>query len=102
MTYDDVTRRWFLKECAVSLGTIALHTLFQDHAVAARGSGSSTSPGEPLAPRPPHFRPRAKNVIFLFMAGGPSHLELFDYKSRLQALDGQPIPDEFIKGQRFA
>src|SRR5437660_8919625 len=55
-----------------------------------------------MAPRPPHFKPRAKNVIYLFMAGGPSQLELFDYKPRLIELNGQPIPQSFIEGKRFA
>ena len=49
-----------------------------------------------------HFRPRAKNVIYLFMAGGPSQLELFDHKPRLNELNGQPIPDSYLEGKRFA
>jgi hypothetical protein len=57
---------------------------------------------DPLAPRKPHFAPRAKAVIYLFMAGGPSQLELFDHKPKLNALHGKPIPAEFIKGKRFA
>ena len=56
----------------------------------------------PLAARPGHFPARAKSVIYLFMAGGPSQLELFDYKPQLQKYSGQPIPDSFIKGRRFA
>ena len=48
------------------------------------------------------FTPRAKNVIYLFMAGGPSQLELFDYKPRLVELNGQPIPQSYIEGKRFA
>jgi hypothetical protein len=55
-----------------------------------------------MAPRPPHFKPRAKNIIYLFMAGGPSQLELFDYKPKLIELNGQPIPESFIEGKRFA
>src|SRR5437660_7315832 len=55
-----------------------------------------------MAPRPPHFKPRAKNVIYLFMAGGPSQLNPFDYKPRLIELSGQPIPQSFIEGKRFA
>src|SRR5947209_5245158 len=65
-----VTRRWFFRECGVGLGAVALHSLFQGHAVAA--------PADPMAPKQPHFPAKAKNVIFLFMAGAPSHLELFD------------------------
>jgi hypothetical protein len=56
----------------------------------------------PLAPRPGHRPARAKSVIYLFMAGGPSQLELFDYKPKLQQYSGQPIPESFIKGRRFA
>ena len=58
--------------------------------------------GSSAAPRPPHFKAKAKNVIYLFMAGGPSQLELFDYKPKLVELNGQPIPESFIKGKRFA
>src|SRR5262245_46740240 len=56
----------------------------------------------PLAPRAGHYPAKAKSVIFLFMAGGPSQLELFDNKPQLTARNGQEIPDEFIKGKRFA
>ena len=57
----------------------------------------------PLAPRRAgHFPARAKSVIYLFMAGGPSQLEMFDYKPELQQYHDQPIPDSFIKGRRFA
>src|SRR5262249_25632452 len=49
-------------------------------------------PANPLAPRQPHFAPRAKSVIFLFMYGGPSHVDTFDYKPRLYELDGQMVP----------
>jgi hypothetical protein len=55
-----------------------------------------------MAPKPPHFAPKAKNVIFLFMAGGPSQLDLFDYKPKLNQYDGQVCPPELIKGERFA
>jgi hypothetical protein len=56
----------------------------------------------PLAPQPGHLAARARSVIYLFMAGGPSQLELFDYKPQLQKYTGQPIPDSFIEGRRFA
>ena len=55
-----------------------------------------------MAPKPPHFKARARNIIYLFMAGGPSQLELFDYKPKLAELNGQPIPQSFIEGKRFA
>jgi hypothetical protein len=102
MTIDPLltqTRRHFFKDCAVGLGSIALASLFNSgRASASDGLAASN----PLAPRQGHFPARAKSVIFLFMAGGPSQLELFDHKPRLQALHGKPIPDEFIKGKRFA
>ena len=50
----------------------------------------------------PHFAPRAKRIIWLYMSGGPSHLETFDYKPRLAALDGQPMPESFTRGQPIA
>src|SRR5437868_4252269 len=66
----------------------------------ARNSGAAQR--NPLTPRRPHFTPKAKSVIFLFMAGGPSQFELFEHKPELQKYHGQPIPDSFIKGRRFA
>jgi hypothetical protein len=55
-----------------------------------------------MAPKPPHFPAKCKNVIYLFMAGGPSQLDLFDYKPALTKFDGQPCPEDLIKGERFA
>jgi hypothetical protein len=92
------TRRHFFKDCAIGLGSMALASLLSD----GRTWADQPHLGNPLAPRKPHFAPRAKAVIFLFMAGAPSQLELFDYKPELVRLDGQPIPDSFIKGKRFA
>jgi len=66
------------------------------------GAESTENSKNPLAPKKPHFTPRAKNVIFLFMAGGPSQLELFDPKPKLQQLDGQVIPESYVENQRFA
>ncbi len=57
---------------------------------------------DPMAPRPPHFAPRAKRVIYLFMAGAPSQLDLFDFKPSLKKFDGQPVPAEVVKDQRYA
>ncbi len=91
------TRRHFFKDCALGLGKIALASLFADKSLAA-----SQPPTGPLTPRPPHFTPRAKSVIFLFMAGGPSQLELFDFKPELNRLHGQLIPESFIRDRRFA
>jgi hypothetical protein len=71
-------------------------------ALSALFNESDASPADPLAPEPGHFPAKAKSVIFLFMAGGPSQLELFDYKPKLTSMHGKPVPDEFIKGKRFA
>ncbi|MFM7817697.1 MAG: DUF1501 domain-containing protein, partial [Verrucomicrobiota bacterium] len=98
-TLAGLTRRHFFSRCGVGLGSIALASLIDRNAVRAEGSTGLT---QPLAPRATHFRPRAKKVIYLFMAGGPSQLELFDHKPRLNALNGQAIPDSYLQGRRFA
>jgi hypothetical protein len=94
-----VTRRHFFGNCGLSLGTLALSSLLASDAQAATIAPDLR---DPLAPRPTHFAPRAKRVIFMFMAGGPSQLELFDYKPKLQQLDGQVIPPSYTKNKRFA
>ena len=70
----------------------------------AKDAGSSPAGNvlNPLAPKPAHFTAKAKNVIFLFMAGGPSQLEMFENKPKLTQLSGKPIPDSFVDGKRFA
>ena len=101
----DQTRRHFFSRCGVGLGSMALALGFwasEDSAVAADDTVRLASGANPLAVRPGHFPARAKSVIYLFMAGGPSQLELFDYKPELQRYTDQPIPDSFIKGRRFA
>ena len=57
---------------------------------------------DPLATRAPHFAPRAKRIIFLYMLGGPSQLDLFDPKPELAKRDGEPIPESLLKGIKFA
>ena len=64
-------------------------------------AGRSDDSVNPLALQETHFPPRATKVIFLFMAGGPCHLELFDYKPKLQDLDGQVIPPSYVENKRF-
>jgi hypothetical protein len=92
-----VTRRHFFGECAVGVGAIALNCLLRDEGLAAR-----IDPANPLAPREPHFPAKAKSVIYLFMAGGPSQLELFDDKPKLRELHGQAPPKSLLEGKRFA
>src|ERR1700735_4589405 len=85
-----ITRRWFFRDCGIGLGAIALNSLLG--ANKALGASPLTANADPLLPKQPHFPARAKNVIFLFMAGAPSHLELFDYKPMLAKYDGQLPP----------
>ena len=92
-----VSRRWFFEQCGVGLGAMALGNLF-----AQSGYAANSTPDDPLAPKKPHFPPKAKSVIFLFMAGAPSHLELFDYKPQLAKYDGTLPPAELLKGYRAA
>ena len=95
----DLTRRHFFGRCAMGVGSMALQSLLaRDQAAAA----VLLDPLRPLSPRPPPRPARAKSVIFLFMAGGPSQLELFDDKPALRRLDGQPPPPSLLSGRRFA
>jgi hypothetical protein len=94
----ELTRRHFFADCKIGLGAIGLASLLSENLLAAP-SGRSENP---LAPQQGHFPARAEHVIFLFMAGGPSALELFDYKPKLQELDGQVIPESYVAGKRFA
>jgi hypothetical protein len=86
---NEIARRWFLGQCGVGLGAIALSQLLN-------------ASENPLAPKRPHFAPKAKRIIFLFMAGAPSHLELFDYKPQLAKFDGTLPPADLLKGYRSA
>ncbi len=86
------TRRHFFRDCALGVGAMGLASLLNE------GRAATANAALPS----PHFAPRARSVIYLFMAGGPSQLELFDFKTELQRLHNQPIPDSFIAGKRFA
>src|SRR5262245_21318897 len=90
-----LTRRTFLGRTALGLGSVALSWLMGPRPSAAAGR----LPG--LAGLP-HFAPKAKRVIFLYMSGGPSHLETFDHKPKLAELDGRPMPESFTRGQPIA
>ena len=93
----EINRRTFLARGGVGLGSLAFTSLL-NQGVFASGSRRSPSGLGTL----PHHTQKAKRVIFLCMAGGPSHLETFDYKPKLAAMDGQPMPDSFTKGQPIA
>src|SRR5439155_17516870 len=91
----QITRRHFFGDCGVGVGKIALASLLT-------GALPGRTVANPLAPKKPHFAPKAKRVIHLFMAGAPSHLDLFDYKPALAKLEGKPLPPSVIGGQRYA
>jgi hypothetical protein len=92
------TRRHFFSRCGIGVGSLALASLMRD-----RGqSAPQPKLRNPLAPKPAHFPAKAKSVIFLFMAGGPSQLDMFEHKPKLTELSGQPIPASFTEGKRFA
>ena len=93
-----LARRWFLQECGVGLGAMALAELLGT-ASTARAAATTA---DPLAPKHRISRREAKNVIYLFMAGAPSHLELFDNKPELAKFDGTLPPPELLKGYRAA
>ena len=92
------TRRDFLATSASGIGLLALASLLETEGLLA----SPLQRGDPLAPRPPHFAPRAERCIFLFMAGAPSHVDLFDPKPKLRELNGEPLPDSMTEKVRFA
>lgn len=90
-----LSRREFFTTAAGGLGGLALAALLAEEA-----SGRETT--NPLAPRQPHFQPKAKNCIFFFLSGGTSQLDLFDPKPRVNKLAGQPMPESLLKEARFA
>jgi hypothetical protein len=89
----EQTRRHFLERCSLGLAGMYLASLRQKAGAAV---------GNPLAPKKPHFEPKAKAVIYLHMAGSPSQLELFDWKPELVKYDGQDCPQHLLEGKRFA
>jgi len=89
------TRRSFFRECAGGIGIAALAQLMERE-------GRAETVVNPLAPKAPHFPAKAKNVIFMFMEGGPSQIDLFDPKPGLQKWSGKPLPAEMTKDLRLA
>ncbi len=99
LTYlQSLTRRHFLQKSSLGLGGLALSQLLGD----ARADSPKIDRSQPLAPRAPHFAPKAKRVIYLHMSGAPPHLDLLDYKPDLVKHDGEDCPDMYLKGKRFA
>ena len=87
----QLTRRHFFGRSSTGIGAAALASLL--------GGGATAAPG---ASGLPHFAPRAKRVIYLFMNGAPTHVDLFDYKPKLKELHGKPVPQEYVGGKRFS
>src|SRR5262245_3337641 len=94
----SINRRTFLN-AATGLGPVALSMMLGDARAAAPPVKKAGLPGLQGLP---HFRPKVKRVIFLYMSGGPSHLETFDYKPKLAQMEGKPMPESFTKGQPIA
>lgn len=90
----EITRRHFFQNCGVGVGKVALASLLAEQVLAGDGGNGSL--------QLPHFPAKAKRVIYLFMAGAPSQLDLFDHKPLLSRLEGKPIPPSVIEGQRYA
>ncbi len=95
------TRRTFLANGARGLGALALASVLNPPSLRAGGAAGAGTRWEGVVD-PLHFAPKAKRVIYLCMAGGPSHLETFDYKPKLAEMDGRPMPDSYTKGQPIA
>src|SRR5216684_5326865 len=92
----DANRRTFLGRGAAGIGIAALNSLLNPRLFAAAASQSRG------AVNPLDFAPKAKRVIFLYQAGGPSHLETFDYKPKLAEMTGTPMPESLTRGQQIA
>ena len=91
------TRRHFLRDCQVGIGAMALSSLLNENAHA-----TSDASANPLASKRPPHAPKAKHVIFLHLSGSPPQHDLFDYKPKLQQLNGEPCPKELYENERFA
>src|SRR5262245_18964275 len=87
------TRRHFFRQCQLGFGGLALSSLLASDLPAAADAAI-----DPLAPKKPHFDPKAKRVIYLHLTGSPPHLDLYDYKPELVKRSGQDCPDVFLKG----
>ena len=94
-----VTRRHFYSQCFVGLGSMALGGLL---AGGKLGAATGQPVANPLAPKAPHFAPKVKRVVYLYMSGAPSQFETWLWRPKLKELDGQRTPDSFLEGKRFA
>lgn len=98
-TPEMTARRWFLQRCGIGLGAMAASNLLHQELLANTNGDSNPNP---LAPKKPHFEPKVKRVIYMFQAGAPSQLELFDHKQELVARNGQLPPASLLEGYRAA
>ena len=96
------SRRSFLTTSANGVGALALMSMLKQDGLLADNKLAAGDNVNPLAPKPPHYTPKAKNCIFIFLAGAPSQLDLYDPKPKLKELDGKPLPESMTKDVRFA
>jgi Protein of unknown function (DUF1501) len=96
--YIRQSRRDFLTSAASGIGMLALSSMLQDDGLLA----ADADVANPLAPKAPHFAPKAKRCICIYLEGAPSQIDLFDEKPKLRELNGQPLPESFTKNVRFA
>ncbi|MCX6212353.1 MAG: DUF1501 domain-containing protein [Bacteroidetes bacterium] len=102
-TTEQITRKYFFKECFSGIGAMALGSMLQGcDWLGNKDSFTNFTNTNPLMARAPDFIGKAKSVIYLHMAGAPSQLELFDYKPELLKLDGQDCPQSLLEGKKFA
>ena len=94
----DITRRHFFNRCGLGVGSLALQQMLAGESQAS----VKIDPANPMASRRPHHTAKAKRVICLFMAGGPSQIDLFDHKPLLEKYSGQKPPESLMSGKRFA
>src|SRR5689334_4514833 len=97
-----MTRRNFLATSASGIGTLALASILNQNGLLGAEAAPSLAPQNPLAPRAPHFAPKAKNCICIYMEGAPSQMDLFDPKPKLNQMNGEKLPDSLLKTVRFA
>lgn len=104
MRYSDIqtTRREFFNTTASGMGLAGLGSMLSNDGLLSAQSAQAAAAQDPLAARDPHFNPKAKACIFIFMAGAPSHVDLFDPKPKLNELHGKPLPESLLKNVRFA
>jgi len=96
----DMTRRHFFQSAGLGIGSIALAAMLNEKK--ARADELNLDALNPMAPKPPHFAAKAKRIIYLFMSGAPSQLDLFEHKPKLVEFNNKECPAELIKGERFA